>query len=1161
MKQCRVSAFARVARLIALAAVAMGWGAGSLLAQGSTGKIEGRVRDQAGAPIATAQVFVVGTAFNALTNAQGYYFINNVPASTVAVRAAFIGYKSTQVEGVKVLAGQTITVDVQLEQTAVQIQEITVVNQTQPLVPRDEVTTKQRVDGQFADKLPVDRINQVLQLQPGVSADNNGQLSIRGGRNNEAATYIDGVPVQAGYRGDRFAGSAGTSISVSTNSFEEASVTTGSSSSEFGNAKSGIISIVTKTGGTDYVGSASYETDEPFGVNHGPGFNRFEGSFSGPLAGRLTFALSGTLEGQKSVEEGFGSTDAPIFLAAGVDTTIRQLSVLDDPATPFDESTNADTTLVDINNFAVSRGNCDQFANAGADGTDDYIQKIQSNFGLDCQGVRLPATARTLYTAAGKLNYSYGTGSRVALSVATSRNQGHNLPISIIRYLNALSVPGNVNGFYNRNYLSTFNWTQNLSKSAERALALDVALSYQQDKTQNGPLTVESDLGTRDPFGGFVLKPMHFLFGFDNFPIDDQLISNVRKNEGRITPVDVENSTQYNYVDELRNDAYGVYGKYAGFFNTLGGDIWSFGESGGPSGSITGAQRLSLYKEQRYIGKATLDWQADRYNRLKLGGEFTRYSIDDYTFRFQDKFFSDAYKEKPIRWNGFLEDRLDLGDVVVVGGLRYDYYDTRASRPFVSDTLGNTYAFPRIASYGLVTRNNGQDTVALGFDPDNPTANFVRDKSHNYLSPHIQVSFPVTDKTNFRLSYSHQVQTPDFSLLLGGENIDIGFTNTNQVYGADLDFGKTIAFEFGIRHAFSDDMVLDVAAYNKDIVSDPAARLVSLFDPVAGRSLDFRVLTNLDFGNVRGLDVRLDRRFGNYFNGTVSYSYQQARNTGSDPFTYTNYGSRIVNQVGGNNGAQPPPQGILPTDNSRPHTVSGAFSISLPGDWKRGSAIGNVFRNVSLFSTFRYASGTPYSKCGFSNDEISVLSVENCVRNFPEGLNTQRLPSIKEFNTKLTKNFSVGGLDLTGYLDVRNVLNFKNIVQVFALNGDVQSSLEREANNRADLDDLASERDLNKKAIADPSDPSADPAIDLRFGGVSDPRTKCTNWVSSKNSAPAAANCVYLIRAEERFGNGDHIFTVDEQSNAVNSLYDAARGEQEMTLPGRRARLGFEINF
>src|SRR4026207_1928851 len=104
MKQSCVSAFARAARSLALAAVALGFGASSLLAQGSTGKIEGRVRDQAGAPIANAQVFIVGTAFNVHTNPPTHYLINNVPASTYSVRAAFIGYKSTQVDGVKVLA-------------------------------------------------------------------------------------------------------------------------------------------------------------------------------------------------------------------------------------------------------------------------------------------------------------------------------------------------------------------------------------------------------------------------------------------------------------------------------------------------------------------------------------------------------------------------------------------------------------------------------------------------------------------------------------------------------------------------------------------------------------------------------------------------------------------------------------------------------------------------------------------------------------------------------------------------------------------------------------------------------------------------------------------------------------------------------------------------
>ena len=276
MTQCCSSTFARAGRRFALVGLVLILEATPLFAQGSTGKIEGRVRDPTGAPIADVQVFIVGTAFSTITNAQGYYFFNSVPAGTVSVRFAFIGFKSTQIDGVKVLAGQTGTVDIQLEQSPVEIEEITVLSQVQPLVPRDEVTTKQRVDGRFAEALPVDNLNQVLVLQPGVLEDTDGGISIRGARETQNATYIDGVPVQAGYRGDNFVGSAGSQISFGPNAFEEASVTTGSSSAEFGNATGGIVSIVTRTGGTDFAGSVSLETDEPMGVNHGVGFNRID---------------------------------------------------------------------------------------------------------------------------------------------------------------------------------------------------------------------------------------------------------------------------------------------------------------------------------------------------------------------------------------------------------------------------------------------------------------------------------------------------------------------------------------------------------------------------------------------------------------------------------------------------------------------------------------------------------------------------------------------------------------------------------------------------------------------------------------------------------------------------------------------------------------------
>jgi len=1117
MKQSCVSAFARVARSFALAAVALGFGAGSLLAQGSTGKIEGRVRDQAGAPIANAQVFLVGTAFSALTNPQGYYFINNVPAGTVSVRAAFIGYKSTQVEGVRVLAGQTITVDIQLEQTAVQIQEITVVTQTQPLVPRDEVTTKQRIDGVFTENLPVDGLNAVLILMPGVvAASSSGNtISIRGGRTEEQVTYIDGVPVSAGYRGDSRRGSRGTEISLGPNSLEEASVTTGSSSAEFGNAQSGVISIQTRTGGNTYSGTVNYETDEPFGVNNSLGFNRVTASLGGPVMRNLTFFVSGALQGQQSIESGMDSERFPLFVQAGLDATVAVPSALDDPA--------ADTTYVDVHNYAIYRGECDEFE-------DSENPDIASNYGIDCRGIRVPASARSTYQLTGKLNYSFGTGSRIALTALRSQFQGRTFTQNADVVGRALTYgslynPPDLFGFRNTSNVLTLNWTQNLTRSTERALALETYLSYQQDQTSQSPLARESELSSRNPFGGFMIGPLDFLFDFDNFPIDDELLRNYRTNTPgtRRSPYDLENRDQYALVDQYRNNAYGVYNndEVAQLF---------FSESGGPTGT------LIFYRESRYIGKANLDWQVDRYNRLKLGGEFTRYHIDSYSHGLTTQAFSDFYREKPIRYNLFAEDRLDLGDVVVVGGLRYDFYDTRARR------WGD---FPRTSTHPL-------------YDPADPEAFFTndslfpQDQSHDYLSPHIQVSFPVTERTNFRLSYAHQVQAPDFGVVLQGINTDINTTNPNNFYGSDLDFGKTIIFEFGVRHAFSDDMVLDLAAYNKDNLSNAAGRLVRRLDPLEGTAQDVRLITNADFGNTRGIDVRLDRRIGNLFNGTLSYTFQQAKNTGSDPDTYLDFGSRVINALSGGN--QPPPQAILPTDFSRPHNLALAAALNFPNDWQEGSAIGSILENVGLFTTFRYTSGTPYTRClpGVGDDDI--VSGENCDDFFPEPLNSSRLPAFKNLDLRLTKGFGLGGLEFTGYVEARNLLNFRNVIQVFTTTNDVRNATEANNNFAADSADFANEAGANTDALLE------DGSIDLSFGGAADPRTGCSTWVDQADT-PSAPNCVALIRAEERYGNGDHMFDVAEQRRASEALYNVIRGIHNFTGAPRRMRLGIEVNF
>jgi Ca-activated chloride channel homolog len=108
----------------------------------TAGEIEGSVRDQAGSPIANAQVFVVGTSLNTVTDTSGAYRLRQVPVGTHAVRAAFIGYRSTEVTNVPVRKGKVTRVDLILEQTAVELSEITVLQYGAPGAEEAAVTTK-----------------------------------------------------------------------------------------------------------------------------------------------------------------------------------------------------------------------------------------------------------------------------------------------------------------------------------------------------------------------------------------------------------------------------------------------------------------------------------------------------------------------------------------------------------------------------------------------------------------------------------------------------------------------------------------------------------------------------------------------------------------------------------------------------------------------------------------------------------------------------------------------------------------------------------------------------------------------------------------------------------------------------------------------------------
>ncbi len=1113
---------ARLARATAAAAVLM-LGAGRLFAQGTTGKVEGTVRDQSGAPIAGAQVLIVGSAFSSTTNEQGYYFLNNVPAGVMTVRAQFIGYAPAEVRNVRVFAGQTMTVNLALEQRAIEVGGITVTVEQNPLVPRDQVTSKPIVAGDLIDELPADNINQVLRLQPGVVESNRG-LIIRGGRPGEAAVYVDGVQVRnlSGRTFGRGEETTGT-VTVGTNAVEEASVTTGSIGVEYGDAQSGVISLVTRAGGSNFRGTLSFATDELAGQTYGQGFNRIEANIGGPLMRNLTFFVSTTLSGQQNDRRGIGAEDVPIYVANGLDTSNPEAPAgyVTVPLTPG--SANSDSTVVAIPSFTRYS-----------------------------DGSRRPEAWSNEFNASAKVQYTFGTGSRASLTYLTSREQGLNQPFF------GLYNPQARTGTRQNSRALILNWTQNLASSSERALFLEANASYQKDDYIAGGLDPSWYEDNRNPFMYFSPSSMQFLVDRDNFPIDERLITNIRMGGGTCQGTRPDGSGacvpfigRQDFLDTGNPYRYNPYGVTPGFFGTSG-----YADANPVFG-----------RESRLTARVNLDWQADRYNRIRFGGDWLRADVDNYTSDLNETFNLDAYQTTPSRMGLFAQDRLDLGDVVVELGLRYDRFspDLTFPRAFgrtfndplrtgdlsTAFTAADTAMGQRCGQlYNTVTSASATyaDTVALS------TCNLVEAPSRSRLSPSLRVSFPVTDKTGFRLSYSHQVQIPDFNQMARRSNADASYTNTNATYGAPLNYGRSILFEFGVRHAFSNDLVLDISAYNKDKVSDIAGRIVGFFDVSQGRLINYNVMTNEDFGNARGVDVKLDARVGSLFAGSVSYTWQSARSTGSDPFEYINTTSRQVSTV--TNDRTPPAQALLPTRDDRTHTIAGAGTMTFPHGWNSGRWYGSLLQDFGFFATVRLASGLPYTRMiNDGNGQIGPGNNFGLAGSAAEPLNASRSPWIKNVDLRVTRAFRVGASrDITAFADFRNLFNWTNITRLFAETGDVRNELfedEQLTDVRATLNNDAGSLVVSRSVTRGGTTRTLT-GIDL---------SDCSAYAYGPGGTRGTPDCLLLRGAERRFGDGDSFFDSEEQDASFQSYYDATNGPQGFKGAGFNMRLGFELHF
>ncbi|MGH7577700.1 MAG: SusC/RagA family TonB-linked outer membrane protein [Longimicrobiales bacterium] len=168
------------------------------------GRVVGSVTDQAtGQPVASAEVYVQGTSVNSVTDEDGRFALDDVPAGARTIIAQRIGYLSAQSE-VTVATGETVTVDFALEQTALALDELVVVGYG-TTERRNLTGAIDQVSGEMLANRPVANLTQGLQgMLPNVNVRlqdgkpiQSPAINIRGttsiGQGGSALVLIDGV--------------------------------------------------------------------------------------------------------------------------------------------------------------------------------------------------------------------------------------------------------------------------------------------------------------------------------------------------------------------------------------------------------------------------------------------------------------------------------------------------------------------------------------------------------------------------------------------------------------------------------------------------------------------------------------------------------------------------------------------------------------------------------------------------------------------------------------------------------------------------------------------------------------------------------------------------------------------------------------------------------
>ncbi len=767
---------------------------------GTTGKIAGVIKDgKTGEPLPGANILIEGTVLGASADVDGYYVILNVPTGRYTLRASMIGYNDVVVQDVRVNIDQTTQIDLKLDPTVVEGEEITIVAE-RPVVQRDVSASTANIEASQIEALPVQSVTDVIGLQAGIQG-----LSIRGSGADQLAFMLDGFTLR-----DERDNSPITGVSLS--AVKDVQIQTGGFNAEYGNIRSGVISVVTKDGDPNkYSATLTYQHRPPGDKHFGPSFNDPNSYWLRPYLDPAV-AYVGTENGTWDAAT---RAQYPQFNGwnAIAENTLRNTNPNDD-LTPegakrlFEWQRRRQLDITEP----------DYIIDAGFGGPVPGVSKALGNlrFFAAYRGERemymIPMSRDAYRENNFQLKLTSDISNTMKLTLSGYMNQVEAVsnsdvgapgffrsPTSIAASLTRAGFTTNSRIFYDSYWALTDVDRYNLSAKFTHALSPTTFYEAKIERTQSEYFTRPN--APRDTTKKFEIVPGFFT---DEAPFG---------HEERIV----------NGIDDMLMGVRANARDFSRIYTT----VFKFDFT-------TQLDRVNLVKTGIEVVHNHFNMKFGALNKvLPTGRPWT------------------VWKRDPIRAAFYIQDKLEFKGFISNIGVRFDY----------TDPQGEWFNLP------LFDRTFFSREFQPGSEDDFPQEPV---KKQLYVSPRLGISHPITETSKLYFNYGHFRQLPETDRLYNVRRVTD--QSVSVIGDPNLPLQKTVAYELGFEQAFFQTYLLRIAGYYKDITNQP--NLVQIIGAGQNSAVNYFKAESNFYEDIRGAEFTLEKRAGRWLGGFLNYTYQ-----------------------------------------------------------------------------------------------------------------------------------------------------------------------------------------------------------------------------------------------------------------------------------------------